>query len=107
MATTPTMSSASQPRDRSFTGFAIPCRIGPYASAFARRSVSLYAMFLTDRQYQSRVSLHFSVQQQVRRFLFGKFRGFNHFFGQFAGRASVCRIREHGYHRFGLHKILE
>ena len=29
MATTPTMSSAEQPRDRSFTGLAMPCRMGP------------------------------------------------------------------------------
>ena len=38
------MSSALQPRDKSFTGFAIPWVIGPYASAFASLSVSLYAM---------------------------------------------------------------
>ena len=41
MATTPTMSSAEQPRDRSFTGAAIPCRMGPSASAFAKRCTSL------------------------------------------------------------------
>ena len=29
MAATPTMSSALHPRDRSFTGFARPCMIGP------------------------------------------------------------------------------
>lgn len=29
MAMTPTMSSAEQPRDRSFTGRAMPCRMGP------------------------------------------------------------------------------
>ena len=29
MATTPTMSSAEQPRERSFTGLAMPCRMGP------------------------------------------------------------------------------
>ena len=28
MATTPTMSSAEQPRDRSLTGLAMPCRMG-------------------------------------------------------------------------------
>ena len=41
MAMTPTMSSAVQPRDRSFTGAAMPWVIGPYASAFARRCTSL------------------------------------------------------------------
>src|SRR5262245_24973926 len=40
-----TMSSTLQPRDRSCIGFARPCRIGPNASACARRSVILYAMF--------------------------------------------------------------
>ena len=29
MATTPTISSAEQPRERSFTGLAMPCRMGP------------------------------------------------------------------------------
>ena len=29
MATTPTMSLAEQPRERSFTGLAMPCRMGP------------------------------------------------------------------------------
>ena len=41
MATTPTMSSAVHPRDRSFTGAAMPCRMGPSASAFAKRCTSL------------------------------------------------------------------
>ncbi len=35
MATTPTMSSAEHPLERSLTGFAIPWVTGPYASAFA------------------------------------------------------------------------
>ncbi len=41
MAMTPTMSSAEQPRDRSFTGAAMPWVTGPYASARARRCTSL------------------------------------------------------------------
>ena len=41
MAATFTMSDASQPRDRSFTGLHRPWRTGPYALALARRSVSL------------------------------------------------------------------
>lgn len=40
----PTISSGEQPRERSLTGFAIPCRIGPYASAPPRRWVNLYAI---------------------------------------------------------------
>ena len=41
MAMTPTMSSAVQPRERSFTGAAMPYVMGPYASAFASRCTSL------------------------------------------------------------------
>ncbi len=41
MAMTPTMSCAVQPRDRSFTGAAMPWVTGPKASACARRCTSL------------------------------------------------------------------
>ena len=42
MATTPAISSAEQPLDKSFTGFAMPWVTGPYASALASLCVSLY-----------------------------------------------------------------
>ena len=42
IATTPTISSALHPRDRSLTGAAIPCVSGPYASAFPSLCTSLY-----------------------------------------------------------------
>lgn len=41
IAITPTISSALQPLDKSLTGLAIPCVIGPYASAFANLCVNL------------------------------------------------------------------
>ena len=41
IATAPTISSALHPLDKSLTGFDKPCVIGPYASAFAKRSTIL------------------------------------------------------------------
>ena len=40
-ATTPSISFALHPRDKSLTGAAIPCVSGPYASAFASLCTSL------------------------------------------------------------------
>ena len=45
IATTPTMSSAAHPLDRSLTGRLSPCVTGPYASAFASLCTSLYPIF--------------------------------------------------------------
>ena len=41
MATVLTMSVTVQPRERSFTGFARPCRTGPIATALAERWTAL------------------------------------------------------------------
>ena len=49
MAATLTISSALQPRDKSFAGAANPWRIGPMAEAPASRSTSLHAMFPESR----------------------------------------------------------
>src|SRR5213076_3188654 len=46
---TVTTSSAEQPRDRSFAGFARPDRIGPYAAQPPSRCTSLYPMFAASR----------------------------------------------------------
>ena len=50
IATTPTISSAEQPLERSLIGFAIPWVTGPYASAFAMRDLGFKrVLFLVHR----------------------------------------------------------
>ena len=44
IATAPTISDATHPRDKSLTGFAIPCVIGPNACAPPNLCTNLYPM---------------------------------------------------------------